>query len=119
MGYSEVVQMTAQSLDSFATLSELEVASKKLRYYSLEKFARASKTDLARMPFSLKILLENLLRMEDGKAVYKKDIEGLAVEGEAAGVGDGACGGGVPRRKFTIPEEAAFPRVVPPTTRLY
>jgi aconitate hydratase len=70
--------MTAQSLDSFATLSELEVGSKRVRYYSLEKFAQKSKGDLTRLPFSLKILLENLLRTEDGKAVQKKDIEALA-----------------------------------------
>jgi aconitate hydratase len=70
--------MAAQSLDSFATLSDLQVGSKKLRYYSLERFAKARNIDLARLPFSLKILLENLLRAEDGNAVQKKDIEALA-----------------------------------------
>ncbi len=70
--------MAAQSIDSFAVASELSVGSRSLRYYSLEKFAKASKLSLERLPYSLKILLENLLRMEDGKAVSKKDIEALA-----------------------------------------
>jgi aconitate hydratase len=68
----------AKSVDSFAVSSELSVGSRRLRYYSLEKFAKAAKLPLERLPFSLKILLENLLRMEDGKAVQKEDIEALA-----------------------------------------
>ncbi|HMJ10493.1 MAG TPA: aconitate hydratase AcnA, partial [Polyangiaceae bacterium] len=70
--------MASQSLDSFAVSSELTVGTQRLRYYSLEKFGKASKLPLERLPYSLKILLENLLRMEDGKAVSKKDIEALA-----------------------------------------
>ena len=39
------------------------------------------KFDVARLPFSLKVLLENLLRNEDGVAVRKEDIEALATLG--------------------------------------
>jgi aconitate hydratase len=70
--------MAVRSLDSFGTRSELSVAGKKIAYFSLAKLASALGRDLARLPFSLRILLENLLRNEDGKAVTKKDIEALA-----------------------------------------
>ena len=70
--------MTDRSLDSFGTRSELDVNGKKFTYFSLPKFTAASGKDAARLPFSLRILLENLLRCEDGKAVVKKDIEALA-----------------------------------------
>src|SRR6478752_4150602 len=70
--------MTDRSLDSFGTRSELNVNGKKFTYFSLPKFAAASGKDAARLPYSLRILLENLLRCEDGKAVVKKDIEALA-----------------------------------------
>jgi aconitate hydratase A / 2-methylisocitrate dehydratase len=70
--------MTDRSLDSFGTRSELDVNGKKFTYFSLPKYAAASGKDVAKLPFSLRILLENLLRCEDGKAVVKKDIEALA-----------------------------------------
>ncbi|MEZ4227574.1 MAG: aconitate hydratase AcnA [Polyangiaceae bacterium] len=70
--------MANQSLDSFSTKSELEVGGKKLAYFSLPKFAASSGVDIAKLPYSLKILLENLLRHEDGKAVAKDDVLGLA-----------------------------------------
>src|SRR6187399_2247615 len=69
--------MTDRSLDSFGTRSELAVNGKKFTYFSLPKFSAASGKDAARLPFSLRILLENLLRCEDGVAVVKKDIEAL------------------------------------------
>ncbi len=68
----------ANSLDSFSTRVDLDVNGKKLAYYSLPKFQESSGIDVSRLPFCLKVLLENLLRNEDGKAVTKADIEGLA-----------------------------------------
>ncbi len=70
--------MEKPSKDSFKTRSELTVGGKKLGYFSLPAFAKATGTDVARLPYSLRILLENLLRNEDGKAVEKKDIEAIA-----------------------------------------
>ena len=70
--------MADHSLDSFSTRSELLVSGKKLTYFSLGKFAQSSGLDVARLPYALKILLENLLRREDDKAVTKKDIVALA-----------------------------------------
>ena len=65
-------------LDSFKTQSELTAAGKTYRYFSLPKLAAAAGKDLAKLPFSLRILLENLLRNEDGKAVEKRDVEAVA-----------------------------------------
>jgi aconitate hydratase len=66
------------NLNSFATSSTLNVGGKAYRYHSLKAFAETHGKDITRLPFSLRILLENLLRHEDGIAVKKKDIEALA-----------------------------------------
>jgi aconitate hydratase len=62
--------------DSFNARAELEVGGRSYEIYRLD--ALQSKYDVARLPFSLKILLENLLRTEDGVAVRRADIEALA-----------------------------------------
>src|SRR5215212_5527493 len=64
------------SSDSFGARSTLSVGGRDLEIYRLD--ALQSKFDVARLPYSLKILLENLLRTEDGVAVREKDIEALA-----------------------------------------
>jgi aconitate hydratase len=51
-------------MNSFSTLSQLQVGGRSFAYHSLEQLGR--QFDIARLPFSLKILLENLLRHEDG-----------------------------------------------------
>jgi aconitate hydratase len=61
--------------DSFSTASKLDVNGRKFDYYSLEKLGQ--QYDISRLPFSLKILLENLLRHEDGVDVTHDDIEAL------------------------------------------
>ena len=61
--------------DTFGTESRLELDGQSYRYFSLPRLA--GKYDLARLPFSLKILLENLLRHEDGVNVTRADIEAL------------------------------------------
>jgi len=64
-------------LDSFKAKSTLDVAGKKYTYYSLGALA-AAHPEVARLPYSLKVLLENLLRHEDGVTVFREDIEALA-----------------------------------------
>jgi aconitate hydratase len=64
------------SENSFDARSELEVGGRKYEIYALE--ALQSRFDVARLPFSLKVLLENLLRNEDGVAIKADDIEALA-----------------------------------------
>jgi aconitate hydratase len=71
-------QNTKKSLNSFNTESTFSHEGKTYRFFSLKKFAQNQSTDISKMPFSLKILLENLLRNEDNLAVKKKDIETLA-----------------------------------------
>ena len=70
--------MTDRSRDSFSTRCELAVAGDAVTIFSLPHFAEKSGAKLERLPYSLKILLENLLRNEDGKAVNAGDIEALA-----------------------------------------
>ena len=62
--------------NSFGARAELEVGERSYEIYRLD--ALQAKYDVARLPFSLKVLLENLLRNEDGVAVRKEDIEALA-----------------------------------------
>ncbi|MEQ1538358.1 MAG: aconitate hydratase AcnA [Sphingorhabdus sp.] len=57
--------MTAVGQDSLGTRSTLSVAGKSYAYYSLKKAAEKL-GDVSRLPFSMKVLLENLLRFEDG-----------------------------------------------------
>ena len=66
--------MVDRSRDSFQTRSELSVGSSKYTYFSLPKFAAKTGKDLSKLPYSLRILLENLLRCEDGVAVEAKDV---------------------------------------------
>jgi aconitate hydratase len=66
--------MTADSFGSRATLT---VASRRYEIFRLEALERRG-FSLARLPYSLRILLENLLRREDGRTVRAEDIEKLA-----------------------------------------
>ena len=62
--------------DSFAVRDTLEVNGKKYAYASLAKLGK--RFDLKRLPYSMKILLENQLRLEDGIDVTAKHIEAIA-----------------------------------------
>ncbi|MQT42559.1 MULTISPECIES: aconitate hydratase AcnA [unclassified Pseudomonas] len=65
------------SLDSLKTLSTLKVDDKTYHYFSLPLAAKTL-GDLSKLPMSLKVLLENLLRWEDGKTVTEPDLKALA-----------------------------------------
>ncbi|RPI05073.1 MAG: aconitate hydratase, partial [Ignavibacteriae bacterium] len=65
------------SIDSFQTKKSLSVGGKALTVFSLAALQSSLGVDLSRLPFSLRILLENLLRREDGRIVRKEDIESL------------------------------------------
>ena len=62
--------------NSFGARAELEVGGRAYEIYRLD--ALQSAYDVARLPFSLKVLLENLLRNEDGVGIRREDIEALA-----------------------------------------
>jgi len=62
--------------DSLKTRSTLEAGGKSYAYYSLDK-AAAALGDVSRLPFSMKVLLENLLRFEDGVTVTRDDLQAM------------------------------------------
>jgi aconitate hydratase len=66
------------SIDSYNARRDLTVGRKKYAYYSLPAAEEAGLSGISRLPRTLKVLLENLLRNEDGVAVGKDDIEALA-----------------------------------------
>ena len=68
-----------RSLDSFKTRRTLTVGNKNFAYFSLTAAEKNGLQGISRLPYSLKVLLENLLRHEDGKTVSKDDIK--AVQG--------------------------------------
>jgi aconitate hydratase len=65
-------------MNSFGSQSELKAGGKSYRIFRLSALEGQRGIRLARLPFSLRILLENLLRYEDGKSVTGDDIEFLA-----------------------------------------
>jgi aconitate hydratase len=65
------------SSNSFDTRSALTVAGREVQVYSLTRLEAAGFPEIARLPYSLKILLENLLRHEDERFVKARDIESL------------------------------------------
>src|SRR5579872_2929223 len=66
------------SLDSFKCLRPLKVGSKTYAYYSLPVAEKNGLKGISRLPFSLKVLLENMLRNEDGRTITKDDILAVA-----------------------------------------
>ncbi|MDH3455072.1 MAG: hypothetical protein OEL80_07965, partial [Desulfuromonadales bacterium] len=65
--------MSMDSLNSFNTRQVLNVGGAAYEYFSLATFAE-TRSDVARLPLTLKVLLENLLRNEDGESVTAGDI---------------------------------------------
>lgn len=69
--------MTA--IDTFKTRRTLDVNNIQYDYFSIPAAEEAGLSGLSRLPFSLKILLENLLRHEDGKTVFPDDIKAIGL----------------------------------------
>jgi aconitate hydratase len=69
--------MTA-SRNSFAAKSTLKAGKNTYTYYSIPAAAKSMGVDFSKLPFSLKILLENLLRYEDGNTVVADDVKAFA-----------------------------------------
>ncbi len=66
------------SIDSLQTRKDLTVGSKTYQYYSLPAAEAAGLKDVSRLPVSMKVLLENLLRNEDGDSVSADDLKAVA-----------------------------------------
>jgi aconitase A len=70
--------MALSATNSFGTRDKLSVGAQSFDIYRLEHLERQSSESMARLPYSLRILLENLLRNEDARFVHKEDIQALA-----------------------------------------
>ena len=70
--------MTATSLDSFKSRKTLKVGAKTYAYFSLKAAEKNGLTGISSLPYSLKVLLENLLRHEDGRSVTRESIVNFA-----------------------------------------
>ena len=68
--------MTTTGHDSLKTRKTLTVDGKQYDYFSLKEAAKTV-GDVAKLPYSLKVLLENLLRFEDGRTVKTDDIKAM------------------------------------------
>ena len=67
------------SLDSFNCRRTLKVGKRRYDYFSLTEAEANGLAGIGLLPFSLKVLLENLLRHEDGRTVTADDIRGIAL----------------------------------------
>ncbi len=70
--------LTPRSLDSFKSRKTLTVQGKDYEYFSLPDAEANGLQGISRLPYSLKVLLENLLRFEDGQTVTADDIRAMA-----------------------------------------
>ncbi len=61
--------------DSFGVLDQLRAGDKTYHFLNLKKLAQKGLTKLDKMPFSIRVLLENVLRNEDGRLVTREDID--------------------------------------------
>jgi aconitate hydratase len=64
------------SLDSFGARSDLDVGGRSYEVFRLD--ALQERFDVARLPYSIKVLLENVLRLEDGTSATAEDVEAIA-----------------------------------------
>ena len=65
-------------IDTKNVRKELEIKGKKIAYYSIEAASNAGLGDFSKLPAALNVVLENLLRFEDGKTVDIEDIEAFS-----------------------------------------
>jgi aconitate hydratase len=70
--------LSAIGRDNLKTRRTLKVGDKSYEYYSLDAAAKAGVTGIERLPVSLKVLLENLLRWEDGRTVSVDDVKAMS-----------------------------------------
>ena len=64
-------------MNTFNSQSTLKVGSVEFEYFSLENAEKSGAGEVSKLPFSLKVMLENLLRFEDGQTVSADDIGAL------------------------------------------
>jgi len=82
-----------QTSNSFGARTTLRVGDETYEIFSLEKAEKNGLSGASRLPFTLKILLENLLRFEDGRTVTAEDVKSLTDWLESRGAADRRGGG--------------------------
>ena len=70
--------MIALSKNSFQTLKKLNTGEREYSFFSLPDLEKQGITQLARLPFSIRVLLENMLRNEDGRLVLTDHVMKIA-----------------------------------------
>src|SRR5688572_26217685 len=70
--------LTPVSIDTFKCRKTLQVGGKSYEYFSLPDAEKNGLPGISKLPLSLKVLLENLLRFEDGRSVKADDIRAMA-----------------------------------------
>ena len=77
-------------MNSFGSKSTLSSGGADFEYFSLEQAEKAGAGPVSKLPFSLKVMLENLLRFEDGTTVVRDDIQALiqSIGSECSGQGN-------------------------------
>ena len=71
-------RMSSAKKNSFGTRTPLRAGNDSYEIYRLSVLERTGIGNISRLPYSLKVLLENLLRHEDGQFVFPEDIHALA-----------------------------------------
>jgi aconitate hydratase len=111
----------SESPDSFNCRRTLEAGGHTYTYYSLVEAEKNGLAGVSRLPFSMKVLLENLLRNEDGRSVTRESIEAVAAwltDRGSAGVEIAYRPARVLMQDFTgVPARSTWPRCATPWRR--
>ncbi|WP_214777381.1 aconitate hydratase AcnA [Exiguobacterium sp. s22] len=70
-------------LDAFASRTTFEANGQSYDFYRLKKLEEEGLTNISRLPYSIRVLLESVLRQQDGRAITKEHVENLAKWGTA------------------------------------
>src|SRR5690625_6181586 len=79
--------MGEKTKSAFDAKKQFELNGKTFNYYELKKLEEAGIGNIERLPFSIRILLESVLRQHDGRVIQDGHIEGLAKWGTKEGKG--------------------------------
>ncbi|AOT00248.1 aconitate hydratase 1 [Exiguobacterium sp. U13-1] len=77
------MKQTDVSQDIFGARRSFEANGKNYQYYSLEKLEELGLTEVKRLPYSIRVLLESVLRQQDGRSITREHVENLAKWGTA------------------------------------
>lgn len=77
------MKQTDVSQDVFDARRSFEANGKNYQYYSLEKLEELGLTEVKRLPYSIRVLLESVLRQQDGRSITREHVENLAKWGTA------------------------------------